>query len=137
MACPFFHPAAQDFVDAPGWHPLGDAHRGSCQANPREPFQPSDRTLHDLCNLGYAALTCPRFPANADADAVRFTIARDEGGVIGLYYVAEKNHLPQSHGPLEYSRAAGAFTLAHADAILQWQAEAYLASYLRRQPNAS
>jgi hypothetical protein len=132
MACPFFHPAAQDFVDAPGWHPLGDAHRGACQADPCGSFQPSDGMLRDLCNLGYAARQCPRFPANADADAVRFTVARDEGGVIGIYYVAEKNHLPQSHGPLEYSRDTGAFTLAHTNAILQRQAEAYLASYLRR-----
>jgi len=137
MACPFFHPAAEEFVDAPGWHPLGDAHRGSCQANPGEPFQPGDLMLRDLCNLGYAAQQCPRFPANADADAVRFTIARDEGGVVGLYFVAEKNHLPHSHGPLEYSRSAGTFTVAHADAILQRQAEAYLASYLRRQPHAA
>jgi hypothetical protein len=137
MACPFFHPAAEDFVDAPGWHPLGDAHRGTCQANPREPFQPGDGMLRDLCNLGYAAHQCPRFPVNADTDAVRFTIARDERGVIGLYYVVEKNHLPHSHGPLEYSRAAGAFTVAHGDAILQRQAEAYLASYLRRQQHAA
>jgi len=93
--------------------------------------------LRDLCNLGYAAQQCARFPANDGADAVRFTIARDDSGLIGLYYVAEKNHLPHSHGPLEYSRAAGVFTVAHGDAMLQRQAEAYLASYLRRQQHAA
>ena len=133
MACPFFHPSAEEFVDAPGWHPLGDVHRGTCQANPGEPFQPADGTLRDLCNLGYAAQRCSRFPENADADAVRFTVARADQCLIGLYYVAEKNHLPHSHGQLEYSRNAGEFTIPHANANLQRQAEAYLASYLRRQ----
>jgi hypothetical protein len=137
MACPYFHPASNEVTHMPGWHPLGDAYRGTCQANPQEPFVPDEATLRHLCNLGYAGGTCARFPRDTAVDAVRFTVTCDVDGSIGLAYVAEKNHLPQSHGVLQYSRATGAFTSPGADAVILRLADAYLASYLRRKAHAA
>jgi len=75
---------------------------------------------------------CPRFPGDG-ADAVRFSISKDQDGVIGIYWVVEKDHLPFAHGPLEYSREAARFIPSHTDPRVAQQAQAYISSYLRRK----
>src|SRR6185295_11024675 len=117
--------------------PLGEIYQGTCHADTHTPFSPGDETLRDFCNIGYARRRCSRFPANAQADAVRFAITSDGSGVIRIQYATEVDHLPGPHGLLEYSRASGAFSFSHADRLIQRQAEAYLSSYLRRKPHAS
>jgi len=111
--------------------PLGDAWRGVCRARPEGEWLPEPGILEQLCNLGYARDRCTRFP-DEGPDAVRFAISQDQDGLIRLYWVVEKNHLPFAHGPLEYARAEGCFRTAHPDARIAQQAQAYLSSYLRR-----
>jgi len=116
--------------------PLGDAWCGICQAEPESEWRPDPGTLQQLCNFGYAKEKCGHFPGGGP-DAVRFTIARDQDGVIRISWVVEKDHLPFAHGPLEYSRADGCFTTAHPDARIAQQAHAYLSSYLRRKQDST
>ena len=66
-----------------------------------EGAQPSDQELHEFCNLGYAA-KCSRLPAERDFDAVRFSVARDQGSRLLLWFVCETGHRPANHGTLEY-----------------------------------
>lgn len=136
MACPYFYPLeprsrASDVRDA--MLPLGDSWAGMCRAAADSPTPPEEGALRPLCNLGYARETCSRFPSSAGGpDAVRFTISRDGGDSIGLYYVIERDHHPFAHGRLEYAAAAGALAGAPDD-LLARQALAYLESYRRRK----
>ena len=139
MACPYFYPLEPTPLGDPhhAMLPLGNLWRGECRVTPANPARPDDASLRPLCNLGYARETCPRFPASPDGpDAVRFTIARDHGSHLQLYYVIERDHHPFAHGPLEY--AAGAATLASPPAgeTFQRQAVAYAESYLSRKNEA-
>jgi hypothetical protein len=137
MACPCFYPVdriAQTETKSPP-APLGDIFTGVCRARAEGEWLPDPVTARQLCNFGYARARCPRFPGDG-ADAVRFSISKDQDGFIGIYWVVEKNHLPWGHGPLEYSREAACFTLAHPDARLARQAQAYVSSYLRRKGEA-
>ena len=114
--------------------PLGNFWAGVCRAMPGEGCAPDEDLVRPLCHLGYARGQCPRFPAqDRGADAVRFAIRRDDGRSLHLYYVLERNHHPLTHGQLEYSLAAAAFAEAPANPIVCRQAEAYVASYLRRK----
>jgi hypothetical protein len=134
MACPCFYPVErirQTGNNAPPG-PLGDVWAGICRARPEGEWLPDAATTQQLCNFGYAREKCPRFPGDG-ADAVRFSISKDQDGVIGIYWVVEKDHLPFAHGPLEYSHAAAGFILPHADARVGQQAQAYISSYLRRK----
>jgi hypothetical protein len=112
--------------------PLGDSWSGVCRAAPEGDWLPDPNTLQQLCNFGYARQKCARVPAAAP-DAVRFTISNDRDGIVGIYWVMEKDHLPFAHGPLEYSRAHGSLRTAHPDPCLTQQAQAYAGSYLRRK----
>jgi hypothetical protein len=114
--------------------PLGDAYAGRCEVDPAFPSEPDPATLRDCCNLGYARGKCARFPDARGPDAIRFAITADSGDHVRVYWVREHQHEPFDHGPLEYSVQAGAFTAAPADAAVEHQAHAYLASYLRRKP---
>ena len=67
---------------------------------------------------------------------MRFTVRRDDGRALHLYYVLERDHHPLAHGTLEYSLAAAAFAQPPANTILSRQAEAYVMSYLRRKSRA-
>jgi hypothetical protein len=130
VACPWFYPLDR-LADAAGASlpgPLGACWSGECQAAPGG-WQPDGDTGRRLCNFGYAREHCPRVPRDG-ADAIRFSVARDDGGIIGLQWVIEKDHLPFAHGRLEYSRAEGGFHGKHEDARLSRQAEAYVISYL-------
>lgn len=95
MACPYFYPVEEaDLEDRPrpARAPLGSIFAGECRAQ-AEPFRPSGETLFDLCNFGNARGTCPRFPATAEADAVRFT--EWKGTVL---FVLERDASPLRHG---------------------------------------
>lgn len=116
--------------------PLGGAWSGACHALPADPWLPDSADRERRCNLGYARGCCPRFPDTAGPDAIRFTITRDEGAVLRLYYVAERDHHPYAHGPLDYVLASAAVDGATAGP-LKSQALAYAASYLRRKSEAA
>ena len=109
MACPFFDPAARVDGDwaGPGRYPLGALHSGICRARPLEPVLPSPDILRQWCNFGYARGQCPDFPVEGAPDAVRFGIAGDEGGLVRIHYVAERDHHPFGYKLLEYDTASG------------------------------
>src|SRR4051812_9176386 len=97
MSCPYFDPVepyARDWSARAAMLPLGDSWRGICRADPEHPCAAEDEAARAQCNLGYARETCARFPRDAGPDAVRFTIARDCGTAIALYYVIERDHYP-------------------------------------------
>ena len=112
--------------------PLGDPWAGVCRATPAGEWPPDPHTLQQLCNFGYAREKCARVPADAP-DALRFGISHDREGLIRIYWVMEKDHLPFAHGPLEYSCADAGFRTAHPDACVNQQAQAYVSGYLRRK----
>jgi hypothetical protein len=91
MACPYFMPEAvvADFVVARA--PLGSIYRGLCHAT-GEALPPPSKSW-EPCNFGYGRGICPNFPANAGADAVRFTHYNGE-----LIYILEKEYSPIEHG---------------------------------------
>ena len=138
MACPYFYPvepAERAAANNRPPLPLGDTWSGLCMAKPDCRCSPDASTVQRLCNLGYAREKCANVPADGP-DAVRFSISHDRDGLIGVYWVMEKNHLPFTHGPLEYSRADAAFRSVHPDACVARQAQAYVTSYLRRTESA-
>ncbi len=141
MSCPYFYPS-NPRLDAGDPHfamlPLGGAWAGTCHAIPAEPWQPEAAGLERRCNLGYARGECSRFPAEDGPDAIRFTVSRDDGATLRLYYVLERDHHPFAHGELEYSKAArAAVTPAGRGETFDAQVEAYAASYLRRKSAVS
>jgi hypothetical protein len=115
--------------------PLGDVWTGICQAS-TDAAIPGDSVLMPLCNMGYARGNCQRFPDAGGPDAVRFTISKDEGPFVHLYYVLERNHHPFAHGPLAFDPATDQWVDPPAGDGLRMQARAYLASYLRRKSEA-
>jgi len=140
MACPYFYPVEPRTSTGGARNamlPLGDLWTGQCRAEPLHPCQPADAELKPLCNLGYARGNCARFPTSPDGpDAVRFTIARDEGSLLRLYYVIERHHHPFAHGPLEYSTVLNTFALIPDRENFSRQAQAYVETYLRRKSEA-
>jgi hypothetical protein len=116
--------------------PLGGAWTGVCRAGDAL-AQPEEKCLGALCSLGYARGVCPRFPVNdAGPDAVRFAIIREQAHSLELYYVLERNHHPFVHGALEYALPSGPLAGTPLAETLERQAEAYIASYLRRKKEA-
>jgi hypothetical protein len=88
--------------------------------------------LHEFCNLGYAA-KCSRLPAERDCDAVRFSVARDQGSRLQLWFVCETGHRPATHGTLEYDAERGQWISSHPDARIQKMLECYVQAYLQRR----
>ena len=88
--------------------------------------------MQQRCNLGYAT-RCSRLPKERTADAVRFSVARDRGSCLQLWFVCEMGHRPAEHGKLDYDRASGRWASPHPDARIQKMAECYLESYLLRR----
>jgi hypothetical protein len=131
MSCPYFYPVEPRPSTA--ILPLGDRWAGECRAVPHLPWQPDEAMLQRLCNLGYARETCARFPSGDGPDAVRFTVSRDQGASLRIYYVMERDHHPFAHGPLDYSVTRGAFVDLPPGEIAIRQAQAYVESYLRRK----
>jgi len=140
VACPFFMPASK--LEDGGWMhplrlPLGAGWMGVCGAPGYEGAQPTDQELHQLCNLGYAS-NCSRLPADRSCDAVRFSIARDRGSHLDVWFVCESAHRPAGHGTLEYDVSLGRWQSPHPDPRIQKLAHCYLQSYLlRRIPPAA
>lgn len=137
MACPYFYPVAP--LDTSPWSvpprlPLGDAYAGFCRA-PGVAEQPDETRLRAVCNVGYGRHSCEQFPASSSADAVRFHIAADEGGLIRIQFVFEKECLPAQHGDFEYTAASG-LTSTLVDETLGRQAAAFVESYVKRRSQA-
>ncbi len=135
MACPFFVPTNK--LEDGGWlHPsrlpLGGGWTGHCSAPGYEGAEPTNQELRELCNLGYAA-SCPRLPKERAYDAVRFSIARDCGGHLELWFVCKSGYRPASHGKLEYDLDLNQWVSSHSDLRIQKMAECYLQAYLLRR----
>jgi len=135
MACPFFFPQYR-IENCPWPHavrlPLGAAWSGYCTAAGHEGEQPSDEQLKNNCNLGYAR-NCSRLPADRNADAVRFSIARDRDGKLSVQFVCELAHAPAAHGMLEFDSSTGEWPASHSDPRIQRMAQCYAESYLQRR----
>ncbi len=136
MACPYFWPT--DPLPAWTWPgkprpPLGEPYAGVCRARQDQDFRPGEDFLIKVCNLGYPALDCTRFPAEAGPDAVRFSVMLDDDQLVRIAYVVEKGHAAYENGFLEYDRAVNAWSSATLRPLLQRQADAYLNSYLRQK----
>jgi hypothetical protein len=88
--------------------------------------------------MGYAA-ECSRLPRSRAWDAVRFSVSRDTGSQISLWFVCESAHHPVEHGTLEFDCGGERWVNSHQDVRVQKLAECYLQSYLRRrsQPAAA
>jgi hypothetical protein len=114
--------------------PLGGGWDGCCSAPGHEGAQPSERELQEFCNLGYAA-KCARLPRERDCDAVRFSVARDQGSKLLLWFVCETNHRPARHGTVEYDVEQGCWIAPEAgfDSNLQKMLECYVQAYLQRR----
>ncbi|HKW74452.1 MAG TPA: hypothetical protein VJN64_02920 [Terriglobales bacterium] len=73
-------------------------------------------------------------PAKRRADCVRFAIAQDQGALILMHFVLERDHAPVEWGTLEFDAAAQRWNVPTEDPVLQRQAECYLSIYLLRKP---
>ncbi len=136
MACPYFYPRER-FEDRawvkPPRLPLGDPHTGVCRVDPMREWMPDSETLKECCNIGYARQRCSRFPEGDGPDAMRFSVVTDADAVLKIFFVAEHDHEPSEHGNLECSADSGKFLGGSANELIQAQAEAYAASYIRRK----
>lgn len=109
-------------LDAGGWDPpprlpLGGAWSGFCLALTAGSFEPPESIQRDLCNCGYARGRCAYFPADHEADAVRFS-AQAQTDAPRIIYILEKGHAPLSFG--EFREAEhGAAIVAQAQAFLE------------------
>jgi hypothetical protein len=135
VACPFFMPTSK--LEDGGWlHPsrlpLGGGWTGHCCAPGHEGAEPTNQELRELCNLGYAA-GCSRLPKERVYDAVRFSIARDRGAQLQLWFVCESGHRPAGHGMLEYDLSLGQWVSSHSELRIQKMADCFLRSYLLRR----
>src|SRR5579864_9278580 len=92
--------------------PLGAGWSGYCCAPGCENTPPSDQSLAEHCNLGYAT-GCPNLPRARAADAVRFSIARDRGSQLDLWFVCELGYRPADHGKLQYDVAGAHWLSVH------------------------
>ena len=121
MACPFFQPVKR--LDAGGWDPpprlpLGDAWSGFCLAPATGSFEPPESVQRDLCNCGYARGRCAHFPADHEADAVRFAAQDRETDARRIIYILEKDHVPVAFGEFR-ELEHGAAIVAQARAFLE------------------
>jgi len=132
MACPLFIPSSPlgDFV--PIAPPLGDLYGGDCAADPSAVIAPD--TLRRYCNFGYARGHCERAD-QSEADAARFLIKGERGGLVEIAWATERNHHPVAVGAVEVvtmeigpGQAAPA---SHAD-VLTRQAHACAEAYVRQ-----
>lgn len=98
--------------------PLGAAYFGSCHAHPGEVFSPPAAQQEEQCNCGYARGVCERFPPDAPADAVRFSLSRDSN----IIYILEKDHSPVEFGTLGLSEL-------HSNPIVATQARMFVANH--------
>jgi hypothetical protein len=137
LACPFFMPLQK--LDGAWLHPsrlpLGHGWDGQCSAPGHEGAQPSDHELQQFCNLGYAT-KCSRLPVERECDAVRFSVARDHGSRLLLWFVCETGHRPTKHGTLEYDVDQRQWISAQSNPRIQKMMDCYVEAYLRRKIHA-
>jgi hypothetical protein len=114
--------------------PLRAGWDGRCSAPGHEGAQPSHVELHEFCNLGYAA-KCSRLPVQRDSDAVRFSVARDQGSRLVLWFVCETGHRPAKHGTVEYDVERGTWIASELcfHPNMQKMLECYVQAYLERR----
>ncbi len=132
MACPYFSPTEPLAKQGPPGTlrpPLGQLYAGRCHCRDGETVAPAEELLEEGCNFGYAGAICVRFPGGDGPDAVRFSLAEDDGRDVRIRYAIERDHLPFGHGVAVFKRARGQWS--GVDGLLQSQAAAYLKSYLR------
>jgi hypothetical protein len=134
VSCPYFRPVER--LEDGAWLrpprvPLGDPCKGLCEAIAPS-VEPTLEELRSLCNNGYARGRCPRFPQNAEGDAVRFSVASDAPDEVQIVYVLERDYGPIDHGRLVY-RPSGGFVEAPVNGLLLAQAGRFIESYLRRR----
>jgi hypothetical protein len=131
MACPWFsprQPLANSGAGPAPRAPLGELWSGLCCA----PGYETESVNADACNTGYARSRCPRFPPDTPHDAVRFHVASENGDLIHLHYIYEKQWWPGDHGTLDYSRSLHAIEAATGTDVLRQQAAAFAASWIRK-----
>ena len=101
---------------------------------PRRATMASSRRL---TNCGNAIWDTPcragDCPKQRSCDAIRFSVARDRGDRLLLWFVCESAHQPAGHGTLEYDRSLGRWTSSHPDPRIQKMADCYLQGYLLRR----
>jgi len=133
MACPYFIPTEMFADRVEGCRvrpPLGGLYRGSCVADGIKTEPPDADTLNSCCNFGYARSVCSHFPDSPGADAVRFSVAKDNGRRVGILYTTEQDHRPERYGRMEFDREGESWSGIEAGTVLYDQAQAYLKSYL-------
>jgi len=138
LACPFFSPTQRAYdlsFSHPTRLPLGASWRGVCNAPNHEQAVPADFEL-ESCNLGYAK-NCFRLPKSRDADAVRFGVSKQSPETVFVQFVLEAGHLPAGSGLLQYDHRRNAWLVMHPDPRIQRLAEAFLQSYLEKNPTPS
>ena len=130
MACPWFlpqQPMPQSHTGPAPRTPLGELWNGLCCASGNQA-----EVSHEACNSGYARSRCSHFPAESPHDAVRFHVAGENGDLIRLQYIYEREWWPGEHGVLEYSRARGEVAPENGNGLLGRQAAAFAESWIRR-----
>jgi hypothetical protein len=135
MACPFFMPDQRFESDWPFPRrlPLGAGWAGTCTATGHEGARPSGEELKSGCNVGYAK-TCSRLPAERHADAVRFVLGEERGGILRVLFTCEREYLPAGHGELVYEIANASWVKQHEDTRVQRMAECYVDAQRSRRP---
>ena len=116
MACPLF-------VTASPLKGFTDLYGGECAAEAGA-LIPVD-VLRHCCNTGYARGSCQR-AAQSDADAFRFLIKANRGGVVDVAWSSERNHHPVAVGTLTVDCRLGTAQTGP----LESQARACAAAYL-------
>jgi len=124
MACPLFLPSSPLTGFNPEAAPLGDFYGGECAA---EAGAIPDDVLRRCCNTGYARGACAR-AAQSDADAFRFLIKANRGGVVDVAWSSERNHHPVAVGTLAVNPAPDTTETGP----LERQARTCAAAYLRQ-----
>lgn len=116
MPCPLFLPGSP--------LPLSDLFGGVCSVDPEAEL--SIDKLTRCCNPGHARHSCPQ-AALSETDSVRFLVRSDDGVLIDVAWVTERNHYPIAVGSLRISRC-----LEPAATTLEHQARAVAAAYLHQ-----
>ena len=75
--------------------------------------------------MGYARGRCPRLKETA-ADASRFEIARQEGGLVEVLWLLERHCLPAASGRAIYDRRHAALRDADAPGVVPRQIEVFV-----------
>lgn len=119
MPCPYFYPQAPAPAGGdppPARMPLGLLYEGDCHADPGNKRTADRKMLRDHCNFGYGHGHCASFPADSEADAVRFSLSANRE----LVWILEKDFSPVRHGRIQ-----------DAGSIVRKQAEVFLENYER------